>query len=157
MIKQSLHGAAFMAAIAVLLTGTLAFAADDVEIREAIEARFEKKNVGQEADVTVVKLDDPDPVVVGGVLTYTLVYTNNGPATAQNIVITDTLPPEVSFGGVVSEVPVIAGPVQTGQQLAENAVPGIVRIETSPPQDGPTSHRFSVSRPGTFRAPWPAG
>jgi osmotically-inducible protein OsmY len=42
-----------MAAIAVLLTGTLAFAADDVEIREAIEARFQKKNVEQEADVRV--------------------------------------------------------------------------------------------------------
>jgi osmotically-inducible protein OsmY len=51
--KQYLHGAAFTAAIALLLTGTPAFAADDVEIREAIEARFEKKNLEQEVEVQV--------------------------------------------------------------------------------------------------------
>jgi osmotically-inducible protein OsmY len=44
---------AFAATIAVLLTGTLGFAGDDVEIREAIEARFEKKNVAEEAEVRV--------------------------------------------------------------------------------------------------------
>jgi len=42
-----------MAAIAVLLTGTLAFAADDRTVAQAIEARFEKKNVARDADVQV--------------------------------------------------------------------------------------------------------
>ncbi len=48
---------AFAAAFAVLLTGTLGFAADDAEIREAIKARFEKKNVDQDADVQVAVSD----------------------------------------------------------------------------------------------------
>ena len=53
MRKHSLHGAAFTAAIALLLTGTPAFAADDASIRQAIEARFENKNVAEEAEVRV--------------------------------------------------------------------------------------------------------
>jgi uncharacterized repeat protein (TIGR01451 family) len=51
------------------------------------------------ADLTVVKSDDPDPVIVGTPLTYTLVVTNNGPSEAVGVVLTDTLPPEVSFVG----------------------------------------------------------
>jgi len=53
--------------------------------------------LGSLADLTVVKADDPDPVVVGTLLTYTLVVTNNGPSVARNVVVTDTLPPEVAF------------------------------------------------------------
>jgi osmotically-inducible protein OsmY len=48
-----LHGVAFTAAIAVLLTGTLGFAADDAAILRDIEARFENKNVARDADVQV--------------------------------------------------------------------------------------------------------
>ncbi|GIK42091.1 MAG: hypothetical protein BroJett011_59240 [Chloroflexota bacterium] len=71
----------------------------------------------QPADVTIVKVDDPDPVAAGGILTYTLVYTNNGPAAAQNVLLTDTLPASVTFGGVVSISPTLSGPTQTGQSL----------------------------------------
>lgn len=53
MRKHSLRGAAFMAVVAVLLTGTPALAADDAAILRDIEARFEKKNVAQDAEVEV--------------------------------------------------------------------------------------------------------
>jgi uncharacterized repeat protein (TIGR01451 family) len=49
------------------------------------------------ADVTISKTDDVDPVAQGGRLVYTLVYTNNGPSPAENVVVSDTLPPEVVF------------------------------------------------------------
>ncbi|HEY75553.1 MAG TPA: DUF11 domain-containing protein [Thermoflexia bacterium] len=49
------------------------------------------------ADLVVVKSDDPDPVVVGTVLTYTFAVTNEGPSVARNVVVTDALPPEVAF------------------------------------------------------------
>jgi len=49
------------------------------------------------ADLLVVKADDPDPVVVGTLLTYTFTVTNDGPSGARNVVVTDTLPPEVAF------------------------------------------------------------
>jgi len=53
------------------------------------------------ADVTIDKLDDPDPVGrEGRQLVYTLVYTNAGTAAAEGVVVTDTLPPGVTVVGV---------------------------------------------------------
>ncbi len=49
------------------------------------------------ADITIQKTENNDPVVVGDNITYTLTVTNNGPAVAENVVMTDTLPEEVVF------------------------------------------------------------
>ncbi|UCF12799.1 MAG: DUF11 domain-containing protein, partial [Thermoplasmatales archaeon] len=49
------------------------------------------------ADISIVKTDDPDPINAGGYLTYTLNVTNNGPHSAENVNITDTLPSGVTF------------------------------------------------------------
>lgn len=43
-------------------------------------------------DLIVNKVDDIDPVNVGDVVTYTVTATNNGASTAENVVLTDTLP-----------------------------------------------------------------
>ncbi len=48
--------------------------------------------VDNEADVAVTKVDDPDPVVVGSDLTYTVTVTNNGPGVAATVVLDDPLP-----------------------------------------------------------------
>ncbi len=50
-----------------------------------------------QADLTISKSDSPDPVLAGGTLTYSLVITNNGPANATGVVVTDTLPADVTF------------------------------------------------------------
>ena len=60
------------------------------------------------ADLAIVKTDEPDPVIPGETLTYTLQVINNGPAQAVNVVVTDTLPPEVTF--VSADPPQISGP-----------------------------------------------
>ncbi len=48
-------------------------------------------------DVAITKSDYPDPVIPGTQLTYMLVVTNHGPITATGVVVTDTLPPQVTF------------------------------------------------------------
>lgn len=50
-----------------------------------------------EADLSVSKSDDPDPVVAGQTLTYTITVSNAGPSDAANVVATDTLPSGVTF------------------------------------------------------------
>ena len=54
------------------------------------------------ADLAITKTDSPDPVVAGGLLTYTINVTNNGPADATEVVVTDTLPAGTTFSPVPS-------------------------------------------------------
>ncbi len=56
------------------------------------------------ADIAITKTDSPDPVTVGKTLTYTITVTSNGPATAKNVMLTDTTPtillnPQYSLNG----------------------------------------------------------
>lgn len=49
------------------------------------------------ADLYVVKSSNPDPVVAGMPLIYTIVVTNYGPDSAENVVVIDSLPDNVTF------------------------------------------------------------
>jgi uncharacterized repeat protein (TIGR01451 family) len=49
------------------------------------------------ADLAIGVSDAPDPLLLGSNLTYTIVITNLGPATAANVLVTNTLPPGVAF------------------------------------------------------------
>src|SRR2546429_8085922 len=49
------------------------------------------------ADLSVTKVDSPDPVNTGSNLTYTITVTNNGPDPAANTSWSDTLPPGTTF------------------------------------------------------------
>lgn len=53
-----------------------------------------------QADVAIVKTAAPEPVDQGATLTYTLQVTNNGPAVAQNVNVSDPLPSQVTFVSV---------------------------------------------------------
>jgi len=49
------------------------------------------------ADLSINKLDSPDPVMPGSTLTYTITLTNTGPDRAESVILTDNLPAEVTF------------------------------------------------------------
>ncbi len=50
-----------------------------------------------EADLSVSKVDDADPVVAGSTLIYTITVDNPGPSDAVNVVVSDSLPGEVTL------------------------------------------------------------
>jgi uncharacterized repeat protein (TIGR01451 family) len=58
-------------------------------------------NLDAEANLTLTKDDSPDPVTAGSDLTYTLMVGNTGPSTAQDVVVTDTIPDETTFVSAV--------------------------------------------------------
>ena len=60
--------------------------------------------VAEEADLSVVKTANPNPVNPGEVLTYTIVVSNAGPSAVENVILTDNIPasiigPEFSVNG----------------------------------------------------------
>ncbi len=62
-----------------------------------------------QADLEITKTDSPDSVEVGAFLTYTLQVTNNGPSTAADVVVTDSLDANTTYisdTGGCSEFPV---------------------------------------------------
>jgi len=61
------------------------------------------------ADVAIVKTDSPDPVGNGQLITYRLAVTNNGPAIATNVTISDPLPAAVLFVSVNPSIGACAG------------------------------------------------
>jgi uncharacterized repeat protein (TIGR01451 family) len=70
-------------------------AIDDTGLQALCSLTIEVTSVT--ADLSVTKADAPDPVAVGGSLTYTLTVTNNGPDPSTNSTVTDALPAGVTF------------------------------------------------------------
>jgi len=53
--------------------------------------------VTEQADLSITKTADPDPVLTGGTINYTIMVANAGPSTAANVVVTETLPAGVTL------------------------------------------------------------
>ena len=65
--------------------------------RGQVNSVVESTTVIPAADLSVTKSDSPDPVPLGGSLTYTLTIANGGPSAATGVKLTDMLPEGVSF------------------------------------------------------------
>lgn len=57
---------------------------------------FNTEEVSPAADLAIRKLDNPDPVNVGGTLVYTLLVNNNGPFANDTVNVSDTIPAGVN-------------------------------------------------------------
>ena len=75
-------------------------------------------SVTAQADLGIVKnrTGDPDPIVAGESITYTLDVTNFGPSTSRaNIVVTDPIPAQTTFVSAVGDgwdcPPPVSGPL----------------------------------------------
>ncbi len=53
--------------------------------------------VGVSTDLSIDVVGQPDPVIAGELITYTLLVANDGPGDASNVVVTDTLPGGVGY------------------------------------------------------------
>lgn len=55
------------------------------------------------ADLSVTQTDSPDPVLINGTVTYSLTVKNDGPSSATNVVLKDTLPTTASVSVTQSQ------------------------------------------------------
>jgi len=98
---------------------------------------------------TLAKSDDPDPVIAGAPLTYTLSVVNHGPDPAVGLTVTDTLPAGVAFvsatgtGWTCNQA---SGVVTcTRAALALGTAPSITLTVTAPAAGGSLSNTATVA------------
>lgn len=81
------------------------------------------------ADLAIVKLDNPDPVVAGEQLEYTVIVTNNGPSYAESVVVVDNLPSELILEEITVAGASAAECDESTCQLGDMAVEQVVTIK----------------------------
>jgi uncharacterized repeat protein (TIGR01451 family) len=101
------------------------------------------------ADLSLSKSDSPDPVQVGQQLTYTVVVSNpaSSATAASNVVVTDTLPPNVNFGAATASQGACSGTATISCQLGTVAAGGsaTMTIRVTPTTDADLTNTASVS------------
>ena len=101
------------------------------------------------ADLSIIKLVNPNPVPAGGQLNYTLLIANAGPAAAENAALSDPLPPELSGAEVSRDFGETWSPF-TGQYPLGTLEVGaaaqlLIRAAVSPGATGTLTNTASVS------------
>ncbi len=151
------------------ITNTVSVSGVEDDTQSGNNTASEVTTVNGEADLSIVKGDDPDPVIIGGTLTYTLVAHNNGPSNATGVTVYDTLPGNVVYqssssgclhnGGtvtctlgtiaptsIVTASIVVTVSSSAGAQILNRA--SITGVETDPVSSNDTnSERTTVNRP----------
>ncbi len=105
-------------------------------------------STNQLVDLGVSLADDPDPVVAGKMLTYTIQVSNTGGLDASGVIVTDTLPAEVSLNSVASSQgscnnqPVVV--CNIGVVPAGNSTQITLTVDVSPPVQGLITNTVQV-------------
>jgi uncharacterized repeat protein (TIGR01451 family) len=104
--------------------------------------------VNPAADLSVTKTDTPDPVLVGGALTYDLTVHNNGPSGATGVTLTDTLPAGVTYQSSTSSqgsCGQASGTVTCNLGAIANGGSATVQITVTPQNVGTITNNASVA------------
>lgn len=86
------------------ITNTSTVQATETEVSTTNNSASQDTAINANVDLAITKVDSVDPATAGGPLNYTMVVTNNGPSTATNVVVADTLPSTLTFGSGSSTV-----------------------------------------------------
>jgi uncharacterized repeat protein (TIGR01451 family) len=93
-----------VATVGAGFTGTLSNTATVTsggnDINTANNSATQTTTVNREVDLRVTKVDNPDPVVAGNSLVYSITVFNDGPSDASGVTVTDVLPAGVTFTSV---------------------------------------------------------
>ncbi len=87
-----------------LLSNTASVAATEADPNRGNNEAVEPTTIGNpgDADLVVTKIDTPEPVVVDGLVAYTIVVTNRGPAAASSVSLTDGVPASTVFESLIA-------------------------------------------------------
>jgi uncharacterized repeat protein (TIGR01451 family) len=80
------------------------------------------------ADLSISKIDAPDPVLAGSNITYSITVTNAGPDAASNVTVSDTTPAGTTFVSVAAAAGWTCSPLPlggTGTQACTNPSVGL--------------------------------
>jgi len=99
------------------------------------------------ADVSISKTASPNPGIVGTLLTYRLIVSNSGPASATNIGVTDNLPGAVTFGSASTTQGSCSGngPVVCNIGTLANGANAVITITVTPTASGQITNNASVT------------
>ncbi|MBN1955289.1 MAG: DUF11 domain-containing protein, partial [Anaerolineae bacterium] len=133
-----------------VLTNTVMATTSDSDPNPGNNSELETTTVIAEADLSVAKSDDPDPVFSGAVLTYTVVVSNSGPSIALDATLTDTLPTEVTFGAAIpsqGSCTEMAGTVRCdlGALAPAAAATVLIAVTVDPTADGIITNQALVA------------
>ncbi|WP_053956604.1 DUF7507 domain-containing protein [Inediibacterium massiliense] len=103
------------------------------------------------ADLSVVKISSPDPVLAGELLTYTIEVTNGGPSDAQNVSVADIVPaeilnPEFSIDGGIIFSPWVS-PYSIGTLVAGASITILIRGTVDASYAGTLTNTARVNSP----------
>ncbi|HEX9756175.1 MAG TPA: hypothetical protein VGB26_00070 [Nitrospiria bacterium] len=99
------------------------------------------------SDLSLTKIDTPDPVSVGATLTYNINVINNGPSLANGVTVTDSLPGGVSFGSAVPSQGICSensGTVTCNLGTLSDGASATVNIFVTPSLEGTLSNSANV-------------
>ncbi len=108
--SQAVGGAVFTLTVAVdpsvvagtVLTNTATATTTSTDGTAGNNSGVATTTVAASADLSVTKVDTPDPVTAGTNLTYTITLNNAGPSNAASVSLSDTLPAGTTFVSLAS-------------------------------------------------------